>query len=214
VQRAACAGNRSAALRSFNIERFPQSDRNTAALGCADLPVIRVPAAFGRRHLRIRTLGRCCCERRAALCLLPTGARINAMLSSRLRDGVHFSIFRIERVQIISLKRTTPIDRDLVLLNVRGHTGTLPHRRSPGAMVNSPATRAPGHHGRRRSHGHRLRARIAWSPSLSPSLRAGLHGHRPYHPRRGAPPRPAAPAPRSAGAPLPAGRGEIFNAND
>lgn len=85
VQRAACAGKRSAALRSFNIERFPQSGRNGSALGCADLPVIRVSAAFGRRHLRIRTLGRGIAGRRCAPFVYCRPAlRVNAMLSSRL----------------------------------------------------------------------------------------------------------------------------------
>jgi hypothetical protein len=148
------AGKRSDGLRSFNIERFPQSGRNAVALGCADLPVIRVSAAFGRRHLRIRTLGRCCCERRAALCLLPTGAQ-----------GQRRSFELVNRRGVVLVK----FDFRFSVFDFRKRAGA--YRLMPSCVERGAVVPRPG---------SLKTPRDIHRPP--PPLAGCLHGHRPYEP--------------------------------
>jgi hypothetical protein len=87
-------------------------------------------AAFGRRHLRIRTLERCCCERRAALCLLWIGAR-----------GQRYAFESVKRRGVVLVK----FDFRFSIFEFRERAGVQGHMAVTalaGHIVNDPASRA------------------------------------------------------------------------
>ena len=89
-------------------------------------------AAFGRRHLRIRTLERCCCERRAALCLLWIGAR-----------GQRYAFESVKRRGVVLVK----FDFRFSIFEFRERAtarGRIGHLALTGLLQIDPATRGHG----------------------------------------------------------------------